>query len=311
MSEIAILIPCYNEAVTIGQVVDDFKAAVPEAAVYVYDNNSTDGTPDIAREHGAIVRHESRQGKGNVTRQMFREIDADVYVMVDGDSTYPAERCRELIEPVLAGEADMVIGDRLTNGSYGEENTRAFHGFGNSLVRWLINRLYASDISDVMTGYRAFSRPFVKTFPVASNGFEVETEMTIHSLDKGLRVVQVPIEYRDRPEGSYSKLSTLSDGLLVLSTISSLCREYRPMLFFNILALVALVACLACGIPVFVEYAQTSYITHVPLAIAATGLGVICVLFFMCGLILDSMRKTARKQYELDVLATYSDKPAE
>lgn len=305
MSEIAILIPCYNEAVAIGQVVDDFRAAMPDATIYVYDNNSTDGTAAIAAEHGAVVRHERRQGKGNVTRQMFRDIDADVYVMVDGDSTYPAEQVGELVAPVLDGEADMVIGDRLSNGTYGRENTRAFHCFGNALMRGLINGLYRSDLTDIMTGYRAFSRVFVKSYPVTSSGFEVETEMSIHCLDKGFRVVQVPIRYRDRPEGSHSKLSTFSDGMLVLRTIATLCREYRPMLFFGVLALLALVICLACGIPVLAEFAQTAYVTHVPLAIAAVGFGIVALLFYVCGLILDSVARNARKQYELEVLRLY------
>jgi glycosyltransferase involved in cell wall biosynthesis len=302
MSEIAILIPCYNEAVTIGKVVDDFKREVPEATIYVYDNASSDDTAQIACDHGAVVRHEKRRGKGNVTRQMFREIEADCYVMVDGDATYPAQSVRELIKPVLADEADMVVGDRMSTGAYAEKNTRALHGFGNGLVCWLINKIYRSDLNDIMSGYRAFSRLFVKTYPVVSSGFEVETEMSIHALDKGFRIVQAPIAYYDRPQGSYSKLSTLSDGLLVLKTIASLCREYRPMFFFNMLALVSLVVCLACGLPVIGEYFETAYITHVPLAVAAVGFGIVCLLFFMCGLILDSLRRTARKQYELEIL---------
>ena len=307
MSRIAILIPCYNEAVTIGQVVDDFKRELPQAAIYVYDNNSTDGTGTIAAEHGAIVRQERRQGKGNVTRQMFREIEADCYVMVDGDSTYPASQVHELIAPVLSGDADMVIGDRMSNGSYGAENERAFHGFGNTLVRNLVNWLYKADLTDIMTGYRAFSCIFVKSYPVVSSGFEVETEMSIHCLDKKFKVVQVPIDYRDRPAGSYSKLSTFSDGMLVLKTIASLCREYRPLLFFGVLALVALVVCLACGIPVIAEYAATHFITRVPLAILAVGSGIVAMLLFSCGLILDSMAKTARQQYEMEVVRLYSE----
>ena len=301
----AVLIPCYNESVTIAKVVDDFKRELPDADVYVYDNNSTDGTAEIAAEHGAIVRHERRQGKGNVTRQMFRDIEADCYVLVDGDDTYPAEDVHAMIAPVEAGEADMVIGDRLTNGTYGEENKRAFHGMGNNLVRGLINHLYHAQLTDIMTGYRAFSRVFVKSYPVVSEGFEVETEMSIHCLDKAFKVVQVPIGYRDRPEGSVSKLNTFSDGMLVLRTIASLFREYKPMRFFGTLAVIFLVATLACGIPVLVEFAQTSYITHVPLAIAAVGCAVLTVLFWICGLILDSAARTARKQYELAVYELY------
>ena len=307
MSDIAILIPCYNEAVTIGQVVDDFKRELPEANIYVYDNNSTDGSGRIAAEHGAIVRQEHRQGKGNVTRQMFRDIDADCYVMVDGDSTYPAHQVHELIAPVLTGEADMVIGDRLSSGAYGEANDRAFHSLGNNLVRDIVNWLYKADLTDIMTGYRAVSRIFVKSYPVVSSGFEVETEMSLHCLDKKFKVVQVPIEYRDRPEGSYSKLSTFSDGALVLKTIASLCREYRPMLFFGVLSFISLAICLACGIPVIAEYAATQFITRVPLAILAVGFGIVTMLLFSCGLILDSMAKTARQQYEMEVVRLYSE----
>lgn len=305
--KVAILIPCYNEAVTIGKVVDDFKRELPQADIYVYDNNSDDGTDKIARAHGAIVRYEHRQGKGNVTRQMFREIEADCYVMVDGDDTYSAEAVHSLIAPIEANEADMVVGDRLSNGSYGEENKRPFHSFGNTMVRSLVNHLYKSNINDIMTGYRAFNRAFVKTYPVISHGFEVETEMSIHCLDKGFRIAQVPFEYRDRPQGSYSKLSTLTDGLLVLKTIAALFREYKPMRFFNWIALVFFIACLVCGIPVIVEFAQTDFITHVPLAIAAVGCGILTVQFFVCGLLLDSVARTARKQYELDVYRVYDE----
>lgn len=306
--DIAILIPCYNEAVTIAKVVDDFKRELPEAKIYVYDNNSTDDTARIAREHGATVKLEPRQGKGNVTRQMFRDIDADCYVMVDGDDTYPAESVHDIIAPILADEADMVVGDRLSNGTYSEENTRAFHSLGNSMVRGMINHLYKADLHDVMTGYRAFNRIFVKSYPVVSNGFEVETEMSIHCLDKGFRIKQVPFVYRDRPEGSYSKLSTLSDGTLVLRTIAALFREYRPLRFFGWIALIFLVACLACGIPVLIEFKMTHYITHVPLVIAAVGCAVLAVLFFICGLILDSVARAARKAYELTVYRLYSER---
>ena len=305
--DIAILIPCYNEAVTIAKVVDDFRHELPQATVYVYDNNSTDGTAGIAAEHGAVVRYEHRQGKGNVTRQMFRDIEADCYVMVDGDDTYPAEDVHALIAPVLAGEADMVVGDRLSSGAYGQENKRKFHNGGNALVCRLVNGLYGAQLSDIMTGYRAFSRVFVKSYPVIGGGFEVETEMSIHCLDKGFRVAQVPIGYRDRPAGSYSKLSTFSDGLLVLKTIASLFREYKPMRFFNCLALLCLVVCLACGIPVLHEFALTSFITHVPLAIAASGFGVLSALFFVSGFILDAVARSARQRYELDVYRVFTE----
>lgn len=235
---IAVLIPCYNEEVTIAKVVDDFKRSLPEAAIYVYDNNSTDATAEIARAHGAIVKREPRQGKGNVVRQMFRDIEADYYLMVDGDDTYPAEAARELLAPLIAGEADMTVGDRLSNGSYGEENDRAFHGFGNDLVRWLIKFIYGYAFDDVMTGYRAFNRTFVKTMPVLSSGFQIETELSIHAVDKRWRIVDVPIEYRDRPEGSESKLSTFEDGAKVLMAIASLFRESKPFAFFGWIAFV-------------------------------------------------------------------------
>ena len=222
---VAVLIPCYNEEVTIGKVVDDFRRVLPGAEVWVYDNNSSDRTAQVAREHGARVRREPRQGKGNVVRQMLRDIDADCYLMVDGDDTYPAEAAPELVRPVLAGRADHVVGDRLSNGTYGEENKRQFHGFGNGLVRWLIKVLYGFDYADVMTGYRAMSRPFARTYPVLSPGFELETELSIHAVDKRWRIEQVPIEYRDRPEGSESKLNTVSDGLKVLRMIASLFKD--------------------------------------------------------------------------------------
>ena len=224
---VAVLIPCYNEAVTIGKVVDDFRRVLPEATVYVYDNNSSDGTASIAAEHGAVVRAERRQGKGNVVRQMLRDIDADYYVMVDGDDTYPAEAAPELLAPLMADEADMSVGDRLSNGTYGEENDRAFHGFGNDLVRTLIKWIYGFEFSDVMTGYRAFNAVFAKTMPVLSPGFEIETELSIHAVDKRWRIAEVPIDYRDRPEGSESKLNTFSDGMKVLAMIMSLFKPHR------------------------------------------------------------------------------------
>ena len=222
MSEqrIAVLIPCYNESVTIKKVVEDYKKVLPEAVIYVYDNNSTDNTAELAKEAGAEVRYERRQGKGNVIRTMFRDIDADCYVMIDGDDTYPADNARELVDAVLNGEADMVIGDRLSS-TYFTENKRPFHNSGNKIVRWSINKLFHSDVTDIMTGYRAFSRQFVKSYPVLSKGFEIETEMTIHCLDKNFKIVEIPVSYRDRPEGSVSKLNTFSDGAKVLKTIGT------------------------------------------------------------------------------------------
>ena len=300
-SSIAVPIPCYNEAITIAKVIDDFRRELPEATIYVYDNNSSDDTAIIAREHGAIVRHEPRQGKGNVVRSMFREIDADYYIMVDGDDTYPAEAARNLIAPLESGEADMTVGDRLSNGSYGDENDRAFHGFGNNLVRWLIKAIYGYAFDDVMTGYRAFNRVFVKTMPVLSSGFQIETELSIHAVDKRWKIVDVPIEYRDRPEGSESKLSTFGDGAKVLMAIASLFKEYRPLAFFGWFALLFLILGLAAGIPVIAEYISTDYITKIPSAILAVGLVFCGVISLASGAILDTVAKSNRKMWEIEV----------
>lgn len=298
---IAVLIPCYNESVTVGKVVDDFRHVLPEADVYVYDNNSTDGTGEVASAYGAIVRREPRQGKGNVVRQMFRDIEADYYIMVDGDDTYPAEVAYELLAPLMDGSADMTVGDRLSNGSYGEENTRAFHGFGNDLVRWLIKVIYGFAFDDVMTGYRAFTRAFVKTMPVLSTGFQIETEISIHAVDRGWRVVDVPIEYRDRPEGSVSKLSTFGDGAKVLRAIASLCKDYRPFVFFGLLSLVFFASGLAVGLPVVGEFCLTSHVTKVPTAVLAVGLICCGMLSLTAAVILDTVVKAHRKQWEMDV----------
>ena len=306
-SSIAVLIPCYNEAVTIAKVVDDFHRELPEATVYVYDNNSTDDTAEIARAHGAVVRREPRQGKGNVVRQMFRDVEADCYLMVDGDDTYPAEAARGLCQPILEGEADMTVGDRLSNGSYGEENKRAFHGLGNELVRRLIKILYGFEFSDVMTGYRAFTRAFAKTLPVLSPGFEIETELSIHAVDKRWRIAQVPIEYRDRPAGSESKLNTFSDGAKVLRMICSLFKDYKPLGFFSGLALVFFVAGLCVGVPVVLEFMATGLVPRLPSAIVAVALCGLAALLFICGLILDTEVKAARRSWELDVLRVLSE----
>ncbi len=252
--KVAVLIPCYNEEVTIGKVIDDFKRELPSADIYVYDNNSKDRTSEIALEHGAIVKKEFKQGKGNVVRSMFQEIDADCYVMVDGDDTYPAEFVHQLIEPIRNREANMVIGDRLSNGTYLEENKRAFHNFGNNLVRSLINGLYKSNIKDIMTGYRAYDKLFVKSIPVMSPGFEIETEMSLHALDKRFRLKEIAIDYRDRPEGSESKLNTFSDGFKVLRMIFTLFKEYKPLQFFSIWTVLFIVAGLAVGAPVLYEF---------------------------------------------------------
>ncbi|HIW77451.1 MAG TPA: glycosyltransferase family 2 protein [Candidatus Gordonibacter avicola] len=302
---VAVLIPCYNEAITIGKVVDDFKKALPEAVIYVYDNNSTDNTGAIAAEHGAVVRVERRQGKGNVVRQMMRDIDADYYIMVDGDDTYPAESAPALLAPLMADEADMTVGDRLSNGTYGEENDRAFHGFGNNLVRRLIKWIYGFEFSDVMTGYRAYNAVFAKTMPVLSPGFEIETELSIHAVDKRWRIVEVPIDYRDRPEGSESKLNTFSDGMKVLMMILSLFKDYRPLALFSWVALLFCVLGLIAGIPVIAEFAATGLVPKLPSALLAVALVFVGILAYSCGLILDTVVKGSRKQYELDVLRAY------
>ena len=304
---VAVLIPCYNEAVTIGKVVDDFRRVLPEATVYVYDNNSSDGTGEIAREHGAVVRCERRQGKGNVVRQMMRDIDADYYLMVDGDDTYPAEAAPELLAPLVADEADMVVGDRLSNGTYGEENDRAFHGFGNDLVRVLIKWIYGFEFSDVMTGYRAFNYAFAKTMPVLSPAFEIETELSIHAVDKRWRIAEVPIDYRDRPEGSESKLDTFSDGCKVLLMILSLFKDYRPLALFSWVSLLFCVLGLVAGVPVIAEFLATGLVPKLPSALLAVALVFIGILSFTCGLILDTVVKGTRKQYELQVTEAYRE----
>lgn len=306
----AVLVPCYNEALTVGKVVDDFRRVLPGATVYVYDNNSSDDTAKIAREHGAVVRKEPRQGKGNVVRQMMRDIDAEYYIMVDGDDTYPAEAAPDLLAPLIADEADHVVGDRLSNGTYGEENTRAFHGFGNNLVRWLIKRLYGFEFNDVMTGYRAYNYVFAKSLPVLSPGFEIETELSIHAVDKRWRIAQVPIIYRDRPEGSVSKLNTFSDGAKVLGMIMSLAKDYRPLPFFNILALVALVIGLCLGIPVIAEFNATGLVPRLPTAVLAAVLCGLAVLLCVSGLILDTVVKGNRRNWELDVVRLYESRDA-
>lgn len=300
-NKIAVLIPCYNEEVTIHKVVSDFKRELPEADIYVYDNNSSDDTSKLAKDAGAIVRFEPRQGKGNVVRQMFRDIDADCYLMVDGDDTYPAESARELCEPILNGEADMTVGDRLSNGTYAEENKRAFHGFGNDLVRAMIKWIYGYSFDDVMTGYRAFSRPFVKTFPVMSEGFQIETEISIHAVDRRWRIKDVPIIYRDRPEDSISKLNTIGDGMKVMIAIASLFKNYRPLKFFSLAALVLAVIGLLLGIPVIVEFFETGLVPRLPTALLATAFMFLCGLSFATGLVLDNLAKTERKQWELEV----------
>ena len=300
--KVAVLIPCYNEALTIEKVVTDFRTVLPEATIYVYDNNSSDDTATIAKKAGAVVLKESRQGKGNVIRSMFRDIEADCYIMTDGDDTYPADAARQMCELVLNDSVDMVIGDRLST-TYFQENKRSGHNFGNRLVRGFINTLWHlknHKIIDVMTGYRAFSRRFVKSFPVISKGFEIETEMTIHALDKNLLLRSVPIEYRDRPEGSESKLNTVSDGIKVLLTIFNLFREYKPLIFFSIAwAGVFLFLSTIFFIPVFWEYINTGTVDRLPTFITSAILFVVALLSFVCGLVLDGQARMARKQFEL------------
>ncbi len=297
-SKIAVLIPCYNESKTIEKVVKDYKKALPDADIYVYDNNSKDGTDEIAKKAGAIVKYEYKQGKGNVIRSMFRDIDADCYLMIDGDDTYPAENAKEMCDLVLAGKADMVIGDRLSS-TYFTENKRPFHNFGNRIVRFLINKLFKNNVKDIMTGYRAFSYEFVKGFPVLSKGFEIETEMTIHAVDKNFKLVEIPVTYRDRPEGSVSKLNTYSDGFKVLKTIMTLFKEYRPALFFNIFALLFLVICLILGIPVLSEYFKTGLVPRFPSLIVAGVSLCISIFLWITGIILQVIAKKHRQLYEL------------
>lgn len=304
MNKIAILIPCYNEALTIEKVVTDFQRVLPEAVIYVYDNNSSDDTAAIAQRCGAVVRHEYQQGKGNVIRRMFREIDADCYLMVDGDDTYPAESAPEMARLVLEHQADMVVGDRLSS-TYFEENKRPFHNLGNSLVRGSINRLFKNNIKDIMTGYRAFSYSFVKTFPVLSKGFEIETEMSIHAIDKNMQVENLVIEYRDRPQGSESKLNTYSDGMKVLVMIGRLFKNYRPMQFFGLLALVLFLISLVFFLPIFITFLKTGLVDKIPTLICCGFLTVAALQSFFAGLILSVLRQNDRQQFEMTLQSTH------
>lgn len=298
MNKIAVLIPCYNESKTIAKVVKDYKEALPEADIYVYDNNSVDETDKIAKEAGAIVRYERRQGKGNVIRSMFHQIDADCYLMIDGDDTYPAENARQMCAEVLSGEADMVIGDRLSS-TYFEENKRPFHNIGNVTVRYLINKLFHSNVRDIMTGYRAFSRDFVKMFPVLSKGFEIETEMTIHALDKNMLLKEIPVTYRDRPAGSVSRLNTYSDGMKVIFTIFRLFRDYKPLLFFSCISVVLLAVAAILFVPVFYEYLQTGLVPRYPTLIVSCFIVLLAMLLWSCGLILEVLVKKHRQMFEI------------
>ena len=290
MEKIAVLLPCYNEAATLGKVIADYKRLLPDADIYVFDNNSTDNSADIARENGALVRPVYRQGKGFVISEMFRDIDADVYLMTDADDTYDPEDTAALIAPVLEGRADMVIGDRLSS-TYFTENKRRFHNSGNRLVRFLVNLLFCSRIRDIMTGARAFNRHFIYSFPIMSGGFEIETEMTIHALDKKMMICELPVGYSDRPPGSFSKLNTFRDGYRVLKTIFTLFKDYRPMSFFGIIAAVTLLASIGLFIPVLRDFLLIREVPRFPTLIVSVGLSIFALLSFAVGCILDTIKK--------------------
>ncbi len=301
MDKIAVLVPCYNESKTVKKVVEDFRRVLPEAVVYVYDNNSTDGTAELAAAAGAVVRHEYQQGKGNVIRRMFREIDAEVYIMVDGDDTYPAEAAPEMVRKVTEEQADMVVGDRLSS-TYYTENKRPFHNFGNSFVKNCINRFFDTNIQDIMTGYRAFSYQFVKTFPVLSRGFEIETEMSIHAADKHMQVDHVVIDYRDRPAGSVSKLNTFSDGLKVLSRILSLYKNYKPLAFFSLLSGILAVLAVVFLIPILAEYWQTGLVPRFPTLIVCGFVLIAALQSLFAGLVLQSMEQKNKQDFEMRLI---------
>ena len=298
--KIAVLIPCYNESKTIEKVVKDYKETLPEADIYVYDNNSKDGTDEIARKAGAIVRYETKQGKGNVIRTMFRDIDADCYLMIDGDDTYPAENAREMCEYVLNDNVDMVIGDRLSS-TYFQENKRPFHNIGNKMVRGLINKIFKNNINDIMTGYRAFSYKFAKTYPVLSKGFEIETEMSIHAVDKNFTLKEIPVQYRDRPAGSVSKLNTYKDGARVLKTIATLFKEYKPSLFFNVISILFYLISVILAVPVFNEYFRSGLVPRIPTLLVAGIMLLVALLLNITGIILQVIVKKHRQLFELQL----------
>ena len=304
MDKIAVLVPCYNEAQTIKKVVEDFKRVLPQAVIYVYNNNSTDDTAKIAAEAGAIVRNEYKQGKGNVIRRMFREIDAECYIMTDGDDTYPAEFAPQMADMVLNKNCDMVVGDRLSS-TYFQENKRPFHNFGNDIVRKSINFLFKSKIKDIMTGFRAFSYQFVKTFPVLSTGFEIETEMTIHAVDKNMAVGNVVIDYRDRQEGSESKLNTFSDGFKVIKTIIRLFKAYKPIWFYGLVALILAIISIGFFIPILVIYGETGLVPKFPTLIMCCFVMTVAILSFVSGSILQSLRQKEKQDFELHLNQVY------
>lgn len=310
MDKIAVLIPCYNEEKTIEKVIKDFRDALPEAVIYVYNNNSTDRTAELAKNAGAIVRNEYMQGKGNVIRRMFRDIDAECYVMTDGDDTYPAENAREMTTLVLHKNVDMVVGDRLSS-TYFSENKRPFHNFGNSLVRKSINVLFSSDIKDIMTGYRAFSYEFVKTFPVLSKGFEIETEMSIHAVDKNMFVENIVIDYRDRPDGSESKLNTYSDGIKVLRTIVRLYRTYKPMGFFGLIALLLTIISGVFFVPVISEYINTGLVPNFPTLIVCGFTIIAAIQSLFTGLTLQTLLQKNKHDFEINLHRASKEKRKE
>jgi glycosyltransferase involved in cell wall biosynthesis len=297
MDKIAILVPCYNESATIAKVVEDWRKVLPDAIVYVYDNNSTDGTDEIARRAGAVVRYEHQQGKGNVVRRMLREIDAECYIMVDGDDTYPAEDGPAMASKVLEEGVDMVVGDRLSS-TYFTENKRPFHNFGNSLVRGSINRMFHNDIQDIMTGYRAMSYRFAKSFPVVSEGFEIETEMTIHAIDKNMHITNHTITYRDRPEGSVSKLNTVSDGLKVINKMLHLYCDYRPMQFFGLISTLLMIIALVLFVPILAEYAHTGLVPRFPTLIVSGFMVIAALMSLFAGLVLATIKHKERREFE-------------
>ena len=306
MDKIAVLIPCYNESKTIEKVIKDFQASLPESVIYVYDNNSSDGTDEIAKKAGAVVRYEFQQGKGNVIRRMFREIDAECYIMVDGDDTYPADAAADLCKPVLERNADMVVGDRLSS-SYFQENKRPFHNFGNSLVRASINHMFDCNIRDIMTGYRAFSYMFVKSFPVLSKGFEIETEMSIHAIDKNMQVENVIIQYRDRPDGSVSKLNTYADGFKVLMTIVKLYKNYQPFRFFGTISAILTILAVAFFIPVGVDFIKSGLVLRFPTLIVCGFVFLCAIQSFFSGIMLSTMKQKNRQDFEFHLMTLQND----
>lgn len=300
--KIAVLIPCYNEEITIEKVIKDFRKELPKADIYVYDNNSTDKTSEIAKRNGAIVVSENKQGKGNVVKSMFYDIDADYYVMVDGDDTYPAESVHELLKPVLDGVADMCIGDRLSNGTYKKENKRPFHEFGNGLVKNAINFLFKTNLNDIMSGYRAFNKKFVKNVPVLVPKFEIETEMTLYALDKKFKISEVQIDYRDRPAGSVSKLNTVGDGIKVLKTIFQMLKDYRPLFFFGLIAFVVFLVSLFFGLPVIFQYFKIKFISKIPSAVLASSCMILSAIILLFGMLVDTVVKINKENFQLNLL---------